>query len=389
MNNLFRQEDGQMAFLLVLVLPVVFLFFALPLDAGIWYLDHRLAQNQVDAAALAAVIALPANPNATVDTWLTKNGAVAEDLCDPDVNGPFPQYSHTVVTSDTSFDTVRVCVRRQSPAFFAQLVGIPYVYVSAVSTASAAYEPALYSIFANHPCPDSDPNLVFSGSDDTVTGAMHSNCNLEFGGNNDSFDGFVTYVGNFSPSDPSNTCNGGPCYPIGAGNVPMPINYTYDDVRADCTETMVGDVAMESVEAYWQDWPTKTLLEPGVYCNEFGKITLSGVNVTGNVTFAANEVSISGSDFNLTALWSHPDDLIPILVMGFCDCDQAIDASGSGGTWDGTMYAPNGQAKISGGSGLAIGGTIIADEIVISGSDITIVGNVVGEAALPTIWLSE
>ena len=91
MNNLFRQEDGQMAFLLVLVLPVVFLFFALPLDAGIWYLDHRLAQNQVDAAALAAVIALPANPNATVDTWLTKNGAdPEEDLCDDDVNGQFP-----------------------------------------------------------------------------------------------------------------------------------------------------------------------------------------------------------------------------------------------------------------------------------------------------------
>ncbi len=46
MNNLRRQEDGQMAILLVMVLPVVFLLFALPLDAGVWYLDHRLAQNQ-------------------------------------------------------------------------------------------------------------------------------------------------------------------------------------------------------------------------------------------------------------------------------------------------------------------------------------------------------
>ena len=53
------------------------------------------------------------------------------------------------------------------------------------------------------------------------------------------------------------------------------------------------------------------------------------------------------------------------------------------------MYAPNGQAKIAGGSGLAIGGTIVADEIVVSGSDITIVGTVTGEAALPRIFLSE
>ncbi len=111
--------------------------------------------------------------------------------------------------------------------------------------------------------------------------------------------------------------------------------------------------------------------------------------MTGNVTFAANEVSISGDGFALTGLWTHPPDLFPMLAMGFCDCDQAIDASGSVGTWDGTMYAPYGQAKIAGGTGLAIGGTIVADEIVVSGSDITIVGNIMGDSALPRIFLSE
>ena len=60
MNNLRRQEDGQMAILLVMVLPAVFLLFALPLDAGIWFLDHRIAQSQADAAALAAAQYLPA-----------------------------------------------------------------------------------------------------------------------------------------------------------------------------------------------------------------------------------------------------------------------------------------------------------------------------------------
>ena len=32
-----RNEDGQMAILMVLVLPVVFLLFALALDAGVWF----------------------------------------------------------------------------------------------------------------------------------------------------------------------------------------------------------------------------------------------------------------------------------------------------------------------------------------------------------------
>ena len=165
MNNLFRQENGQIAFLLVMVLPVVFLLFALSLDAGVWYLDHRQAQNQVDAAALAAVIALPANPIATVDTWLTKHGSGHEELCDPDVNGPYPQYlDRYPVGGDGTPDTIRVCIRRQSPAIFSQLAGLPFVYVSSVAGAIIVGQSAPYAIFANHDCPDGAlPPFSFQG----------------------------------------------------------------------------------------------------------------------------------------------------------------------------------------------------------------------------------
>ncbi len=71
MNNFYRQENGQMAFLLVMILPVIFLLLALPLDAGLWFLDHRMAQNQADAAALAAVQHLPAD-----DTTLATAAAI-------------------------------------------------------------------------------------------------------------------------------------------------------------------------------------------------------------------------------------------------------------------------------------------------------------------------
>ncbi len=60
MHNLHHKENGQIAILMVMIMPANFLLMALPLDAGIWYLDHRIAQNQVDAAALAAVQHLPA-----------------------------------------------------------------------------------------------------------------------------------------------------------------------------------------------------------------------------------------------------------------------------------------------------------------------------------------
>ena len=73
-----RDEKGQMAIVMVLVLPVIFLLFALALDAGIWFFDHRLAQNQADAAVLAAVQHLPVvefsqahiDAEIAVETWV-------------------------------------------------------------------------------------------------------------------------------------------------------------------------------------------------------------------------------------------------------------------------------------------------------------------------------
>ena len=75
-------ERGQVAILMVMVLPVIFLLFALAFDAGLWFLDHRMAQNQADAAVLAAVQHLPdADPGPgspatkAVHKWLKKNGS--------------------------------------------------------------------------------------------------------------------------------------------------------------------------------------------------------------------------------------------------------------------------------------------------------------------------
>ena len=129
--KLVGDESGAMAFLMLLTMPVIFIFFALALDAGVWYFDHRIAQNQADAAALAAVQHLPAasttEASATVNLWLTKNGSGPADVS-------CLEYSD-LVGGDGLYDSVRVCVRRQSPGTFSTLVGIPFVYVSAVAEA--------------------------------------------------------------------------------------------------------------------------------------------------------------------------------------------------------------------------------------------------------------
>ncbi len=55
----------------------------------------------------------------------------------------------------------------------------------------------------------------------------------------------------------------------------------------------------------------------------------------------------------------------------------------------GTGQCTRHKVTLAGSDDLAVGGTIVADEIVVSGQHITIVGNITGEAALPTIWLGE
>ncbi len=151
--TLRHNERGQVAILMVMVLPVIFLFFALALDAGLWFLDHRLAQNQADAAVLAAVQHLPAAdpgpgspPTKAVHKWLKKNGSnpgqlksCPESIPPPDLviaKGGLEYWDlHPASFPDGKYDTVRVCVRRESPSFFAKLAGLNGIYVSAGATA--------------------------------------------------------------------------------------------------------------------------------------------------------------------------------------------------------------------------------------------------------------
>ena len=154
-ESVARDEAGQMAFLMLLTFPVVFIFFALTLDAGLWFLDHRMAQNQADAAALAAVQHLPVaaeelgQATDAVKLWLTKNGSGEEDL-------ECLEYSDDLL-SDGLVDTVRVCVGRESKGIFSTLVGVKFVHVSAAAKAvvGPAYEVSNFMPWALVP-PDPD-----------------------------------------------------------------------------------------------------------------------------------------------------------------------------------------------------------------------------------------
>ncbi|MBM3926808.1 MAG: hypothetical protein FJ320_12725 [SAR202 cluster bacterium] len=125
-----------------------------------------------------------------------------------------------------------------------------------------------------------------------------------------------------------------------------------------------------------------TKLKPGVYCNAGGKITLGTGNVEGMITLVGAEVSLSGSDYNLTPYWNG------VLAFATSGSPSAIDASGSNGSWTGIMYAPIGKVKIAGSSGLSIASSIIGDTVVLSGSNFSLQA-AAGELPLTQIALIE
>ncbi|MBM3925825.1 MAG: hypothetical protein FJ320_07545, partial [SAR202 cluster bacterium] len=242
-------ERGQMAIAILLAIPLVFMFFALALDAGMWFFDHRRAQNQADAAALAAVQELPYASTAVARDaaldWLEKNGAARESVCDSDNSSDDWTFFDGGVAFQNRgggtgyFDTVRVCVRRDSLILFSALSGVAGIKVSAAGAAGIITQSTYYAIFANRACVNIIPSLDFPGSNATVIGGMHSNCNLKVGGSNNTFAGLMTYAHALEVSGSNNHCNGSPCISDADSTpvIPMPINYTYDDVP--CTYTGV------------------------------------------------------------------------------------------------------------------------------------------------------
>jgi len=140
--RVLSDESGQMAFTMLIAVFAVFVITALAFDAGLWYFDHRDAQSDSEAAALAAAGVLPATDTtaalAEANKYLVANGnpAATAGSCPTSGDGTHVQFGAPDPTTG-KYSTVTVCIRRQAPGFFAALSGINFVHVSASSTALA------------------------------------------------------------------------------------------------------------------------------------------------------------------------------------------------------------------------------------------------------------
>ncbi len=109
-----------------------------------------------------------------------------------------------------------------------------------------------------------------------------------------------------------------------------------------------------------------------MYCSE-ADISLSTSDATGNVTLVAmDEVKLSGSNLDLVGYFED------VLAFSAASHDSAIDLSGSGGTWHGYFYAPDGRVKVAGSDNLTLEASIVADRVTVSGSGFSLTSEELG-----------
>jgi hypothetical protein len=363
-------QRGQTLIMFVLAAGVLLGLTALAIDVGLIFHERRAAQNAADAAALAAVaklppFGLPGEPESVANDWAKRNGYESG----VDSTSVTVQYPYNADASK-----IEVEIERPFSLVFGRVLGLDQTGISARAVAQATFSVGSgggYAIFViNNNCSASDP-LEVSGSDVDVTGLVHSNSKVKIGGSNDSFNGATTYSCSFSDSGSNNSFTPSPAQ---TDNRTPPLDYSYSDFPCDYSYT--EDVDLSSKNELWVNNDPSTLtLKDAVICST-KDLQISVQGARGNVTLVAgDEIKLSGSNMDLKGLWHD------VLAFSAASHDSTIDMSGSGGSWEGYIYSPDGRVKIQGQNDLSVKGSIVADRVSISGSDFSIDSTLLG-----TIW---
>jgi hypothetical protein len=130
-----RNENGSALFLGGVTLALALGMAALAVDIAALYSARSEAQNAADAAALAGVSAFVDGTGLT--TASTARARAVETGTENSILGRLMEPAEFTVTVDELKSLVRVTVRREVATYFARIIGVPVVPVSARAAAEA------------------------------------------------------------------------------------------------------------------------------------------------------------------------------------------------------------------------------------------------------------
>jgi hypothetical protein len=359
---------------------------AVAIDGGRIYTLRRDAQNAADAAALQGARALCRDEDyvAAAEGVAERGGFAGAGVVE--VNNP-PVRSDSPTIND---DQVEVVI---TATIDGGLIA-PIVYQGELDTRVLAVGDCLRgtlsgsgsAIFAGGSCPTNEVNV--GGSSVYIIGGVHSNGEVQIGGGGGGnvITGTVTYVVDtnlpngrttMTPPQPVNTSPSN--YPLNLEYADFtPGGFVYDAVMADNPNRYhyyAGEITKPVLAA--QGWLTGTIMKRGLYVtpvgfqfNGAGGGVFVGDDVTlvtqGEINFSVSNSTLRPYVEGLLFMTEH-DPGTP------CSNNPVISVSGSGVSWGGIIYAPNGKVNMNASGGSTFFGSIIASQVDLSGSNLQII----------------
>lgn len=366
-RSFVKSEDGVVAVFVALTMVVLLSFTAFVTDYGMVYYKKSQLQTAVDAAALAAVYVLPNEIAATQEAHrvLIKNGFSTEGV---------------TVTLHNDGSQVRVSSPRQADTYFANLFGISHLDYACsaqakadIKTAGGAFD---YLLFQG-----SQTATLTMGGRFWIYGSVHSNGHLSASPSVGYIMGaaqarLTAYVNPW-------TCQAGSVV-SGAPFVPMvdfgpvverviPTNHTEVLTAAEVNarwwfQTFNGNVKIVGNTSI----SNRCAVNGNLYVE--GNLTINGgapvctlnggsIFATGTITFN-NSFSGNGCVFaNGSLIFNGNNNTItPNQPIAFYSKNGNINFNTASTEVHGLVYAPNGDAKIVGGT-TTFYGSIIANTV--------------------------
>ena len=130
MARVFGRSNGQIAVIMMIIMPVLLGIMGLGADLGVLYYNWVILQKAADASALASASQLTGDTTTTTNSQVISTGTTYAHK-----NG-IGRASDTILVSPAADDkSVSVYLSRQVPYFFLQLVGVRSGKVAAKATA--------------------------------------------------------------------------------------------------------------------------------------------------------------------------------------------------------------------------------------------------------------
>jgi|DewCreStandDraft_2_1066082.scaffolds.fasta_scaffold00216_27 hypothetical protein len=382
----------------------------LAIDGGYAYAQRRLIQNLADSAALAGAGKLrdglayttDAEVRRSIERYAGGNRPILRDVhWEAYYTDALDQQIGTIQVGDLGYIPpqargVRVVAYAAFDTFFIRVLGINLGNVSASSVARIANPSSggTWAIWVGGTSRCSQGTFNMQASDVLITGALHSNANMQInaGGQGIVINGTVESVLGVETGNPAKISYNPPAgNPSQTTPQPVPFNWPIDmfapggaAAQAARAEGRYYHIAgdLDKNSPYLQGGR----LQPGLYFVE-GNVQLGqggGQLIADNVTIVARgTIKLSGG--TRISYYKPAGDqcstggvvLASYYRAGdYCSTSSAgIELSGNDNSWVGVVYAPYSLVNISNARASTLNGAIIAQAVSISGSQLNIYSN--------------